>query len=96
MFFSKIICIFADMDSKEDCKKNEFHENDFLYCKAFSLCLEENFATTDYAKKYLGADASAEALEARMDRMDRAVLILKKPVYGMKAELLLIDEDLGF
>lgn len=43
------------MDSKEDCKKNEFHENDFLYCKAFSLCLEENFATTDYAKKYLGA-----------------------------------------
>ena len=43
------------MDSKEYCKKNEFHENDFLYCKAFSLCLEENFATTDYAKEYLGA-----------------------------------------
>ena len=43
------------MDSKENSKKHESHENDFLYCKAFSLCLEENFATTDYAKKYLGA-----------------------------------------
>ena len=55
MFFSKIICIFADMDSKEDSKKHEFHENDFLYCKAFSICLEKYFAATDYAKEYLGA-----------------------------------------
>ena len=56
----------------------------------------ENTARPLNAKKYLGADAPREALEARMERMDRAVLILKKPVYGMKAELLLIDEDLGF
>ena len=43
------------MDSKIDSKKHEFQEKDFLYCKAFSLCIEENFATTDYAKLYLGA-----------------------------------------
>lgn len=56
----------------------------------------ENIARPLNAKKYLGVDASQEALDARMDRMDRAILILKKPVHGMKAELLLIDEDLGF
>ena len=43
------------MESKDHSPKNESQENDFLYCKAFSLCLEENFATTDYAKEYLGA-----------------------------------------
>ncbi len=56
----------------------------------------EEVAKPMNAKKYLGQDAPKEALEERMDRMDRAVLILKKPVYGMNAELLLIDEDLGF
>lgn len=54
-YSSIIICTFAGMDSKIDSKKHEFQEKDFLYCKAFSLCLEENFATTDYAKLYLGA-----------------------------------------
>ena len=43
------------MESKDHSPKNESQEDDFLYCKAFSLCLEENFATTDYAKEYLGA-----------------------------------------
>ena len=43
------------MESKDYSPKKESQENDFLYCKAFSLCLEENFATTDYAKEYLGA-----------------------------------------
>ena len=55
MYFSIRMRIFAGMESKEDSKKLESQEKPFLYCKAFSLCLEENFATTDYAKEYLGA-----------------------------------------
>ena len=43
------------MDSKEDSKKHESKEEPFLYCKALSISLVENFATTDYAKEYLGA-----------------------------------------
>lgn len=43
------------MDSKEESKKHESKEEPFLYCKALSISLEENFATTDYAKEYLGA-----------------------------------------
>ena len=46
------LCI---MDSKEDSKKYESKEEPFLYCKALSISLAENLATTDYAKKYLGA-----------------------------------------
>lgn len=43
------------MESKEYSPKNESKETPFLYCKAFSISLMENFATTDYAKEYLGA-----------------------------------------
>jgi hypothetical protein len=43
------------MDSKEDSKKHESKEEPFLYCKALSISLKENFAKTDYAKEYLGA-----------------------------------------
>jgi len=45
----------CSMDSKEHNSKSESQEIPFLYCKAFSLCLEENFAETEYAKNYLGA-----------------------------------------
>ena len=43
------------MESKEYSHKNEPKETPFLYCKAFSISLMENFARTDYAKEYLGA-----------------------------------------
>lgn len=43
------------MDNKEYNKKNECQEAPFLYCKAFSMYLQENCATTDYAKNYFGA-----------------------------------------
>jgi len=43
------------MDSKENSIKHESKEEPFLYCKALSISLEENLATTDYAKEYLGA-----------------------------------------
>lgn len=43
------------MKSKEYSPKKESKETPFLYCKAFSISLMENFATTDYAKEYLGA-----------------------------------------
>ena len=45
----------CSMDSKEDSKKYESKEEPFLYCKALSISLAENLATTDYAKEYLGA-----------------------------------------
>ena len=54
-YFSNKLCTFADMDSNIDSKKHDSQEKEFLYCKAFSLCLQENFATTDHAKEYLGA-----------------------------------------
>ena len=43
------------MKSKTNSKKYESKEEPFLYCKALSISLAENLATTDYAKEYLGA-----------------------------------------
>ncbi len=57
----------------------------------------ETIATRKNVLRYAaGEELSEDEMKKRMDAMDCVAVIYRKPVHGMAAEVVFIDEELGF